>query len=87
LGVGLFVGLFTVFSMLKIWNEAFLKPSLETPEKTTIPRSYSYAILILTLWTVGLGLRPSMLSKLSDFAAVQVLETRNYLGTLKGASR
>lgn len=83
LGIGLFVGLFTIFSMLKIWNEVFLKPPQDVPKKEKIPSAYVYAILILTLWTVFLGLRPGTLTTLSDFAAVQVLETQNYLNTLQ----
>lgn len=87
LGIGLFVGLFTIFSMLKIWNEAYLKPPQETPQKVKIPFAYTCAILILTLWTVGLGLRPSMLTQISDFAATQVLNTQSYLDTLQGGSK
>lgn len=83
LGIGLFVGLFTLFSMLKIWNEAFLKSPQEESVGVKVPRAYAIAIFILTIWTVGLGLRPSTLTQISDFAAVQVLETRNYLSTLQ----
>lgn len=84
LGIGLFVGLFTLFSMLKIWNEAFLKSARENTAALTVPRAYAVAIFLLTLWTVALGLRPSTLTQISDLAATQVLETRNYLATLQG---
>lgn len=88
LGIGIFVGLFTLFSMLKIWNEAFLKPAPEGNScKMKVPRAYSCAILIFTLWTIGLGLYPSVLTKISDFAAVQVLDTQSYLQTLKRGSK
>ncbi len=87
LGIGLFVGLFTLFSMLKIWNEAFLKPQQEASRLVKIPRAYSYAILILTLWTIGLGFRPSVLTSVSDQAAKQILETQNYIRTLQGGTK
>ena len=88
LGIGLFVGLFTLFSMLKIWNEAFLKPAPEDASASLlIPKAYAIAILILTVWTIGLGLRPSTLTKISDFAAAQVLESQNYLETIESAAK
>lgn len=87
LGIGLFVGLFTMFSMLKIWNEAFLKPAQEESRVVEIPRAYTYAILILTLWTIGLGLRPSVLTNISDHAAKQIIETKNYIRTLQGGTK
>lgn len=83
LGIGLFVGLFTLFSMLKIWNEAFLKPSNGAATSVKVPATYMYAILILTLWTIGLGLYPAALTEISDYAAVQVLDTQNYIRTLQ----
>lgn len=85
LGIGLFVGLFTIFSMLKIWNEAFLKPGQGTSKPVKIPKAYTFAILILTLWTIGLGLNPSMLTSVSDHAANQIVETQNYVRTLRGS--
>jgi multicomponent Na+:H+ antiporter subunit D len=84
LGVGLFVGLFTIFSMLKIWNEAFLTPPQADVHKVKVPRAYAFSILILTVWTISLGLRPSMLTEVSDFAATQVLNVQGYLDTLQG---
>lgn len=88
LAVGLFVGLFTLFSMLKIWNKAFLK---QKPESSgvpqTLPWAYTAAILILTLWTVGLGLYPAVLTQVSDFAAAQLVDPQNYLNTLAGAAK
>ncbi len=84
LGVGLFVGLFTIFSMLKIWNEAFLKPDPAQSKSASIsiPWTYSLAILVLTLWTVSLGVFPSALTWISDLAAVQLMDPANYLRTL-----
>ncbi len=83
LGVGLFVGLFTVFSMLKIWSKGFLKPATIFT-RVKIPLPYICAILILTLWTIGLGLFPHILTNISDFAATQLLDPKNYLNTLQG---
>jgi formate hydrogenlyase subunit 3/multisubunit Na+/H+ antiporter MnhD subunit len=76
-----------MFSMLKIWNEAFLKPPQEESGAVKIPRAYTYAILILTLWTIGLGLRPSVLTNISDHAAKQIIETQNYIRTLQGSTK
>jgi multicomponent Na+:H+ antiporter subunit D len=87
LGIGLFVGLFTLFSMVKIWNEAFLKNSETLPVRKKIPRVYALAITILTLWTIALGLNPSLLTGISDASAQQILETSHYLPTLQGDSQ
>lgn len=88
LGIGLFVGLFTLYSMLKIWNKAFLKETPENiPTSVKVPNFYAAAILILTLWTVGLGLFPSVLTQASDFAAAQLMDPQNYLNTLAEVSK
>ncbi|AGH94389.1 complex I subunit 5 family protein [Pseudobdellovibrio exovorus] len=92
LGVGLFVGLFTVYSMLKIWNKVFLKESPEnvadkSHRPVQVPLTATIAILILTLWTAGLGLYPAILTHVSDLAAAQLMDTQNYLKTLTEVSK
>lgn len=81
--IGLFVGLFTLFSMLKIWNEAFLKKAPQPYESIPVPKLYSLSILILTVWTIAFGLFPNVLSYVSDIAVEQMLNTDNYIETLE----
>jgi multicomponent Na+:H+ antiporter subunit D len=84
-GVALLVGLFTLISMLKIWNEAFWKPQ---PEQVAAPaqrnasgRSRLALVLpavLLALLTVGIGLYPQPLFDVSRMAAEQLLDRQGY---------
>lgn len=76
-GVGMFVGLLTFYSMLKIWNEVFLKEpdaSENVAPARRLPLSMGLPIVILCLWTVSLGIYPTWLIQLAELAASQLLE-------------
>ncbi|MFN7823753.1 MAG: complex I subunit 5 family protein [Pseudobdellovibrionaceae bacterium] len=75
LGLSLFVGLFTLYSMTKIWAEAFQKsPETTTHISTLSVRRTSYLWMItpifaLGAWTVVLGFFPSVFYSLAELAA------------------
>lgn len=78
--IGLFVGLMTIFSMSKIWIEAFWKPA-------KFERTFAYgwpwpmkagigALALVTLW---LGLQPEALITYSQLAADSLLNPDQYI--------
>jgi len=75
LGLSLFVGLFTLYSMTKIWAEAFQKsPETTTHISALSVRRTSYLWMItpifaLGAWTVVLGFFPSVFYSLAELAA------------------
>lgn len=77
--VGLFVGLLTVFSMSKIWIEAFWKAS---PRPRTIPRAVPVSMLAaisgLGLLTVWIGLLPDVVVAYATAAGQALLDTTSY---------
>lgn len=76
----LLAGLFTLLSMVKIWNEAFWKPA---PEPTAgrgmrrAGRGPLAAIIVLSALTVGIGLHPEPLMRLAERSAQELLEHRS----------
>lgn len=57
-GIALAVGLLTLYSMSKIWVEAFWKPAPANTPLTTPPRSALAGVILLTLVVLALGLYP-----------------------------
>ena len=84
-GVALFVGLLTVFSMSKIWMEAFWK---ELPEPRATPSKLSFAIVtpitLLAAVTVFIGLNPEPLVAYATGAANAMLEPSVYIREVLG---
>ncbi len=86
--VALAAGLFTLLSMMKIWNEVFWKPSPEAESETStkdeggLGRRARAARLVpiacLAAVTVAIGLWPQPLLRLSDRAAAQLLDPAAY---------
>lgn len=82
-GVALAVGLLTLYSMTKIWNEAFWKEPAEPMQKPSLPRSqawllYSPVVLLATL-TVVIGLAPSFFFDIAMRAAEQLINPEAYI--------
>jgi multicomponent Na+:H+ antiporter subunit D len=75
----LLAGLFTLLSMVKIWNEAFWKPAPIQPA-THSPRRRArgalVAIVLLSLLTVGIGAYPEPLMRLANRSAKELLGHR-----------
>ncbi|MCY4262326.1 MAG: proton-conducting transporter membrane subunit, partial [Candidatus Dadabacteria bacterium] len=89
-GVALVVGLLTIFSMTKIWDEAFWKPHPQgfEPRLSGCDRSLLWPLLmpIATLATVTIiiGLVPEPLVVFAERAADQLLNPTAYINTVLG---
>lgn len=79
--IALAVGLLTLFSMTKIWNEAFWKapPGERRPEPITRPWLLYAPVVALAVLTVGIGLAPSFFFDIALRAADQLLNPGAYI--------
>ncbi len=92
------VGLLTLYSVIKVWNEAFWRadpgtpeepshedPGAGAPEKTNRPLwGYLAPIGVLALMTVALGLAAEPVFDLAARAAEQLLNPETYIQTVLG---
>lgn len=89
-GVALLVGLLTVFSMTKIWSEAFWKthPQEEEPKEveSSIKVLYLLPIVTLTLITLVIGLVAEPFYSFAVEAAEQLLRPSLYIEAVLGES-
>lgn len=84
-GLGLFVGLLTVFSMSKIWVEAFWKkPPVHRDHVRRVPLAMTAGISALALITLLLGLQPEGLIQFSEAAAQSLLDPEQYIAATLG---
>ncbi len=87
-GVALFVGLLTLYSMIKIWNEAFWKaaPEATAPIAWTrgerIATYLPIALLCATTMTIGLWTEP--FAALAETAAASLLDRDAYIAAVLG---
>jgi multicomponent Na+:H+ antiporter subunit D len=74
------VGLLTLYSMIKIWNEAFWKdaPTGDLQMDRRVPLWMIVPAVVLALMTVGIGIFPSILLDVSSKAAEQLLDPSAY---------
>lgn len=85
LATALVVGFLTLYSMTKIWNEAFWKPQPNRPLPRPAPLPlrqtlYLYApVTALALGTLYLGLQPEPLFEFCLMAARQLLHPQGYI--------
>lgn len=93
-GTALLVGLLTIFSMAKIWSEAFWKkaPTSQATMRLSIPEKWLYysPIVALALITVTIGLVAEPFFVVAQQAANDLLQPDAYiqavLGTTSGVS-
>ncbi|WP_372683454.1 Na+/H+ antiporter subunit D [Desulfosarcina sp.] len=89
-GIAAAVGLLTIYSMTKIWNEAFWKPR-PTTESTTVQNRVSVwmtaPVVALVLLTVFIGLWPEPFYQLARTAAEELIDPRAYVYTVVGEMR
>jgi multicomponent Na+:H+ antiporter subunit D len=90
--VALAVGLLTLYSMSKIWNEAFWKlPATPRPAPAALPRYERLAlvapIVVLATVTVLIGLAVEPIFALSQRAADQLLNPAEYIRAVMEARR
>jgi multicomponent Na+:H+ antiporter subunit D len=92
-GVALVVGLMTLYSMSKIWNEAFWKPAKAggSPRSPAIsPASWALTILPiagLALTTLAIGLGAEILLDLAVGAADQLMDSSLYVRAVLGGGQ
>ncbi len=89
-GVALAVGVLTLYSMTKIWAEAFWKPAPAGAGGGTrgpVPIAMLVPIALLTTLTVLLGVLPGTLLDLASGAATQLLDRDQYLDAVLGTVR
>jgi len=91
-GVALAVGLLTLYSMIKIWNEAFWKPApAGGPEEPVHPAVGIGAVLMLVpivalaavTMTIGLWTEPFI--AIAGDAAAELLDRQGYIDAVRGA--
>ncbi|MCU0910397.1 MAG: Na+/H+ antiporter subunit D [Rhodobacteraceae bacterium] len=89
-GVALAVGLLTIFSMTKIWGEAFWKPHPEgtDPRLSSLPAADRRALIVpiaaLAALTCVIGLFPEPFVAFAERAAGQLLDPEDYILTVLG---
>ncbi|CAM3069908.1 Na+/H+ antiporter subunit D [Vibrio neptunius] len=90
-GTALLVGLLTVYSMTKIWNEVFWKAAPQEIEHSALTIStqwlYCTPIAILTALSVIIGLAAEPLYQFAVEAAEQLLNPQEYIQAVLGESR
>jgi multicomponent Na+:H+ antiporter subunit D len=88
-GVALLVSLFTLFSMIKLWNEAFWKPRPQTSATSTgkicTPMILPIALLAVFTVLVGLGIGPVF--EIAMRAGVQLSEPAQYITAVLGGAQ
>ena len=88
--VALAVGLLTIFSMTKIWAEAFWKahPDGRDPVLSTLSETARRAMLLpiatLALLALGIGLFPQVFISFAETAAAQLLDPSTYIAAVLG---
>ena len=87
--VALGVGMLTLYSMIKIWNEVFWKASPKTvidSDKSTGASWVFYLapIVVLALFTLTIGLVAEPFFQLAQQTAVQLLNPSQYIQTVLG---
>jgi multicomponent Na+:H+ antiporter subunit D len=87
-GVALFVGLLTLFSMIKIWAAVFWKRLPETNSPVDLTAKLSpwmlAPVIMLAVMTVGIGLLGEPLYQLAEVAASQLLNPQGYIDAVLG---
>jgi len=86
-GFALFVGILTLFSMTKIWAEAFWKAQPEAEPDLNRPEARASAwmvtpVVLLSAMTLLIGLYGNGLFAFSERAAEQLFDNREYISTV-----
>jgi multicomponent Na+:H+ antiporter subunit D len=90
IAVALAVSLMTLFSMTKVWNEAFWKPpkdpSYADQQRPVSPWYWVPSLMIVTL-SVLLGLLANPVFEISQMAAAQLMDPSGYIEVVLGVIR
>jgi len=91
--VALVVGLLTLYSMMKIWNEAFWKkdPDLVEDKNSTIQGLFSkqnlfmtIPVILLALITLTIGFNPEPFFQIAERTAHELMNPSIYINTVLG---
>jgi multicomponent Na+:H+ antiporter subunit D len=77
--VALFVGLLTIFSMTKIWMEAFWKEPVRQVKPRAVPVAMLAPIAVLGLITLAIGFNPEPLVEFSTLAAESMSDRTQFI--------
>ncbi|MFP4469355.1 MAG: Na+/H+ antiporter subunit D, partial [Bacteroidales bacterium] len=82
--VAILVGLITLFSMIKIWNEAFWKKQETIPDEKPqrLPFGMVFPVALLALLTIVLGIAAESFVEISKHAAEQLLHPHDYINAV-----
>lgn len=84
--VALLTGLLTIYSMIKIWNEAFLKKQPENAAVIEVQRKYSFSDIsssaILGILTILMGLFAGIVFSFCMQAANELIDSSNYINAV-----
>ncbi len=82
------VGLLTLYSMVKIWNEAFWKPSplAATRGETPVPWTMVAPAIVLAAGTVLFGLFPGYFFSFAERSGAQLMDPSGYIIAVMGES-
>lgn len=90
IAVALVVSLMTLFSMTKVWNEAFWKP-VKDPQYEDQKKSLSAwrwaPSLVLVVVSLLIGLLANPVFEVSQLAAAQLMDPSGYINTVLGVIR
>jgi multicomponent Na+:H+ antiporter subunit D len=86
-GVALAVGLLTLYSMIKIWNEAFWKdlPRAGGREEGRVPLTMLAPAVVLAGLTIAFGLFPGFFYGFAERAGAQLMEPSHYIEAVLGS--
>ena len=83
-GVAILVGLFTLFSMVKIWNEAYWKKEPEEIKHGKVSRRAIAATALMAIAVIMLGVFAGPVSEITLEAAKQVVFPEYYINAVLG---
>jgi multicomponent Na+:H+ antiporter subunit D len=89
IAAALIVGLLTLFSMTKIWSEAFWKADPEAGKKAgrvAVPMLMVLPIVAMAAVTVWIGLFPGVLMSIGSRAAEQLMNPNEYVRAVLGVT-
>ncbi len=82
--LAILVGFFTLFSMIKIWNEVYWKKQPENVEPGTIGKGPIAATILMTIGVIALGLLAGPVSAIALEAANQIVSPELYINAVLG---
>ena len=86
--VALVASLLTIYSMTKLWNEAFWKPrpadAPEPSDPASVPATLLGPVVALTALTIAMGLGAGPVFELASRAAAQLSDPSQYIAAVLG---